>query len=100
MIEELELLRIGEIPDPGRSLGILRGFQGDLTVQIRLVNGLGSITRRARLIESRELCLLRRLELRDDKIVLILQVRSRLLLGLGAGRLLLSRERLVEKGSR
>lgn len=101
MIEELELLRIGEIPNPSRVLGTLRGFRGDLTVHIRLANGLGSITRRARLIKGRKLRLLR-LELRDNKIVLILQVRGRLLLGLGlgAGQLLLSRERFMEKGSR
>lgn len=91
MIEELELLRIGEIPNPGRVLCVPRGFQGDLAVRIRLATNLGSITRRARLIEGRKLRLLR-LELRDDKIVLVLQVRN--------GLLLLSRERFMEKGSR
>lgn len=72
--------RIGVILDPGRVLCILCGVRGNLAVQIRFAKNLRSITRRARLIESRKLRLLGSLVLRGNKTVLIQQPRGGLLL--------------------
>jgi len=63
---------------------------------------LRSVVRWGRPVERGKLGLLRRLVLRDDEIVLVQHVRSRLCLGqllrLGGGPLLLWGERFMEKG--